>query len=443
VFHTRQRWLPNAFRTSLSKELISAAEIRVIVTIDFVTLSRDHILSVAFNNASDRSPMDWKRQSLLAAVAVCLGGWQNLAGQGAPGDKQPIAEDVFKNVQVLKGIPVSEFMATMGFFAASLGLNCVYCHVPESLQDWKKFADDVPRKRVARTMIQMVNAINKSNFGGRRAITCYSCHHGSQRPKDIPSLALQYGTPEEDPNEVEIPSPPVSGPSADEILGNFVKAVGGAERLAAVSILIGKGTYEGYDSYHEKVPFELYAKAPASIATVIHTQNGDSITVFNGSEGWIASVSNPVPLLPLVPGAELDGARLDAQLFFPAQIAQALSQWRSGFPVTSIGDSDVQVIEGMGTGRTRVKLFFDQKTGLLVRQLRYSRTAVGTNPIQIDYADYREVNGVKRPYRWTVTWTNGQSVYQVNELQSNVEIDKGRFEKPAPAVLLPAKAVVR
>ncbi len=386
--------------------------------------------------------MDWKRQPLLV-VAACFGGWRSLAGQGAPVDKQPIAEDVFKNVQVLKGIPVSEFMATMGFFSASLGLNCVYCHVPESLQDWKKFADDVPRKRVARTMIEMVNAINKSNFGGRRAITCYSCHHGNQSPKDIPSLALQYGTPEEDPNEIEIPSPPVSGPSANEILGNFVRALGGSEHLAATSILIGKGTYEGYDSYHEKVPFELYAKAPASIATVIHTQNGDSTTIFNGSEGWIASVSNPVPLLPLAPGAELDGARLDAQLFFPSQIAQAPWQWRSGFPVTSIGDSDVQVIEGMGDGRTRVKLFFDLKTGLLARQLRYSRTAVGTNPIQIDYADYRDVHGVKRPYRWTVTWTNGQSVYQVNELQSNVEIDKEKFERPAPAVLLPAKAVAR
>jgi len=386
--------------------------------------------------------MDWKRQPLLV-VAACFGGWQNLTGQGVPGDKQPIAEDVFKNVQVLKGIPVSEFMATMGFFSASVGLNCVYCHVPESLQDWKKFADDVPRKRVARTMIEMVNAINRNNFGGRRAITCYSCHHGNQSPKGIPSLALQYGTPEEDPNEIEIPSPPVSGPSANEILGNFVRALGGSERLAAISILIGKGTYEGYDSYHEKVPFELYAKAPASIATVIHTQNGDSTTIFNGSEGWIASVSNPVPLLPLAPGAELDGARLDAQVFFPSQIAQAPWQWRSGFPVTSIGDSDVQVIEGMGAGRTRMKLFFYLKTGLLARQLRYSRTAVGTNPIQIDYADYRDVNGVKRPYRWTVTWTNGQSVYQMNELQSNVEIDKGKFEKPAPAVLLPPKAVAR
>jgi hypothetical protein len=383
----------------------------------------------------------WNQRSELGllAAAFIAGGCVPAAAQTAP-ERQPVAEDVFQNVQVLKGIPVSEFMATMGFFSASVGLNCVYCHVPESLQDWKKFADDVPRKRIARTMIQMVNTINKSNFGGRRAVTCYSCHHGTEHPKQIPSLALQYGTPEEDPNEIEIPSPPVSGPTTDAILDNFVKAAGGAD-LAAVSRVVAKGTYEGYDSYHEKVPFELYAKAPANLATVIHTQNGDSTTVFNGSEGWVASVNNPFPLLPLAPGAELDSARFDAQLFFPAGIKNALTQWRAGFPITSIGDSDVQVIEGMGAGRTRVKLFFDQKTGLLTRQLRYSITAVGTNPIQIDYADYRDVNGVKRPFRWIVTWTNGQSTYQVNEYQSDIEIDNGKFAKPSPAKLAPAKAV--
>jgi hypothetical protein len=191
------------------------------------------------------------------------------------------------------------------------------------------------------------------------------------------------------------------------------------------------------------VPFELYAKAPAQMTTLLHTQNGNSTTVFNGSGGWVASPSNPVPLLPLAPGAELDGARLDAQLLFPVQIKQALSAWRFGFPITTIGDSDVQVIDGMGAGKTRVKLFFDEKTGLLLRQLRYSNTTVGTNPIQIDYADYREVSGVKRPFRWIVTWTNGQSIYQVNEFQSDVAIDVGQFRKPAPAVLTPAKAVAR
>jgi hypothetical protein len=387
--------------------------------------------------------MNRENVSVLVAAVTIAGGWTTLAGQRSASDKQPLAEEVFTNVQVLKGIPVSEFMATMGFFSASVGLNCVYCHVAESLQDWKKFAEDVPRKRMARTMIQMVNSINKTNFGGRHVITCYSCHHGNERPKDVPSLAVQYGTPEEDPNEIEIPPQAVSGPSADQILDKFVSALGGSQRLAALTSLIAKGTYEGYDSYHEKVAFELYAEAPAQMMTVIHAQNGDNTTVFTGSGGWAASTNNPVPLLPLAPGADLDGARLDAQLLFPAQIKQVLNPWRSGFPITTIGDSDVQVIEGRGAGKTRVKLFFDEKTGLLARQLRYSSTAVGTNPIQIDYADYRDLDGVKRPFRWTVTWTNGQSTYQVNEFQSGVAIDPGKFVKPAPAVLAPAKAVAR
>src|SRR5712691_8767095 len=155
-----------------------------------------------------------------------------LAGQPAPQEKVQMVEDVFKNVQVLKGIPVNQFMDTMGFFAAALGLNCTGCHVAESLQNWDKFADDVPRKRMARVMIQMVNNINKANFGGRRAITCYSCHRGGQVPEVIPSLAEQYTIPPEDANKIEIVPDGPKDPSADQILDKFIQALGGAQRLA-------------------------------------------------------------------------------------------------------------------------------------------------------------------------------------------------------------------
>ena len=382
--------------------------------------------------------VDGQRLKWIALLlsALSAGAW----AQTVVADKQPLAETVFKNIQALKGTPVSEFMNTMGFFSAALGLNCVYCHTAESLSEWDKFAEDVPRKRIARTMIQMVNSINKSSFGGRQVITCYTCHHGNPKPRDIPSLAIQYGVPEEDPNEIEVPSQAIKGPSTDQILARFVTAIGGAQRLGARTDLMMRGTYEGYETYHEKVAFELYAKAPAQLTTVIHTQNGDSVSVFDGRSGWVAAPNNPVALLPLAPGSELDGARLDAELLFPGQIKQSLDQWRAGFPVTSIGDADVQVIEGVGAGRTRVKLFFDQKTGLLIRQVRYSATAVGTNPIQIDYADYRDVDGVKTPFRWSVTWTNGQSTYEVTEVQPNTPIDSSKFGKPAPAVVAPSKA---
>ena len=359
---------------------------------------------------------------------------------GQAPEKPLLAEQVFKNVQVLKGIPVNEFMGTMGFFSAALGLNCVHCHTSESLGDWAKFADDVPRKRMARTMVTMVNNINRSNFGGRPVVTCYTCHRGGQRPKVIPSLAEQYGTPLEDPNEIEIAAQPPAGPTAEQILEKYFQAVGSPDRIAALVSLTGKGTYEGYETYHAPVPVELFAKAPAQFTTIVHTQNGDSTTTLNGGAGWMASPDKPVPLLTMLPGAELDGARLDAELLFPSRIKQALTQWRVGFPVTAIDDRDVQVVQGRGFGGTRVKLYFDVESGLLVRQVRYVQTVVGVNPLQIDYADYRAVAGVKLPYQWTVTWTNGQSIVKVAEWSPNTPVDAARFAKPAPAVLKPAQA---
>jgi len=356
-------------------------------------------------------------------------------GQPAPAEKPLLAEQVFKNVKVLKGIPVGEFMDTMGFFSASLGLNCVFCHVSESLENWDKFAEDVPRKNIARQMILMVNDINKREFGGRRALTCYSCHRGAEHPKLIPSLADQYNLPQEDPNEVEIVQDAPPGPSAGEILDKYIQAIGGRERLAAMTSFIGKGTYEGYDSYHEKVPMELYAKAPGQRTIIVHAQNGDTTTTFDGREGWVAAYDKPVRLLPLLPGAELDGAKFDADLSFPAGIQQALSQWKTGFPVSTIDDKEVRIVQGTASGGSRIKLYFDSKTGLLLRQVRYTNTIVGTIPQQIDYSDYRDVNGAKMPFHWVVTWTDGQSTFELKDVQPNVSIDAARLAKPAEAVV--------
>ncbi len=371
-----------------------------------------------------------------AIIIVCLLGVAVNAQTPAPVQDKPLmAEQVFKNVQVLKGIPVNEFMDTMGFFAASLGLNCVFCHTFDSLENWDHFADDVPRKKIARSMIAMVNNLNKNNFGGRRVVTCYTCHHGNERPKVIPSLAEQYGVAPEDPNEVEVVAGLPPGPSADQILDKYIQAIGGAQKVAALKSFVGKGTFEGYDTNHLKVPMEVYAKAPGQFAQIMHIQIGDSTTVFDGREGWIASVDRPVRLLPDLPGYEQDAAKLDAELAIPVRIKQTLTQWKTGFPMTTIDDKDVQTVEGKGAGGTRFKLYFDAESGLLVRVVRYEPTAVGTLPIQVDYSDYRDVSGVKIAFKWVVTWTNGQSHNELSEAQANVAIDASRFAKPAPAVL--------
>src|SRR5215470_7381404 len=390
------------------------------------------VFFIAIGTAIAR-PQATRQQTVQEAQALA----QKTAQQTA--QRPLMAEEVFKNVQILKGIPVNQFMDTMGFFAASLGLNCVYCHVSESLENWDRFADDVPRKRMARSMILMVNDINKTRFGGRRALTCYSCHRGAETPRVIPSLADQYGVPPEDPNLVEIVPDAPKDLTAEQILDKYIQAVGGAQKLSAVTSFVGKGTYEGYDTYHAKVPFEVYAKAPGQLTTIAHTQNGDTTTTFDGREGWIASVEKPVRLLPLLPGAELDGAKIDAALWFPAGIKQALTDWRAGFPITAIDDKEVTIIQGTAAGRSRIKLFFDNESGLLVRQLRYSDTPVGTVPIQIDYSNYREIAGVQLPFHLVVTWTNGQTIVELSDVQPNAVIAAERFGKPSPAVVTPVK----
>jgi photosynthetic reaction center cytochrome c subunit len=301
----------------------------------------------------------------IETAVLFLLGMAAASGQNAPAEKTLMAEDVFKNVQVLKGIPVNEFMETMGFFAASLSYNCTDCHVQESLASWAKYAEDTPAKRRARAMILMVNAFNKTNFGGRRVLTCYSCHRGLGTPKVIPSLAEQYGTPVDDPNEVEIIDQDGKGLTADQILERYIQAAGGVENAARLTSFTAKGTYTGYDTDTALVPAEVFAKAPAQRTMIVHGPLGDGTTTYNGRSGWIAGPDKPVPVLTLPPGADLDALKLDANLSFPSGIKQALTQWRVGFPTATIDGRDMDVVQGTTAGKSRVKLFFEKESGLL------------------------------------------------------------------------------
>src|SRR5436853_5140575 len=110
---------------------------------------------------------------VMGSVVVFLLCVAFASGQAGQQPKPQVAETVFKNVQVLKGIPVDEFMDTMGMFSAALALNCIDCHVAESAGTWEKFGDETPLKQKARQMLLMVNAINKDQFKGVRAVSCY------------------------------------------------------------------------------------------------------------------------------------------------------------------------------------------------------------------------------------------------------------------------------
>jgi hypothetical protein len=105
---------------------------------------------------------------------------------------------------------------------------------------------------------------------------------------------------------------------------------------------------------------------------------------------------------------------------------------RVGYPFT-LGDRDVVVLQGRARpGGPLVKLFFDPDSGLLLRQLRYVTTPIGRVPTQIDYSDYRPVNGVRIPFKWTATWTNFRETFQLTQVQANAAVPDTRFAKPAP-----------
>jgi photosynthetic reaction center cytochrome c subunit len=394
----------------------------------------------------------WSGRALASAkvVVVLLAGAGMAVAQPASPDKPLLAEQVFKNIQALKGISVDDFLQTMGLMTAALQFDCADCHVGAgtNLVNW---AIDTPRKVMARRMVNMVATINKTNFGGRQMVTCWTCHRNRDKPLVTPTMDIMYGMPTLDPDDVIQQAEGL--PSADAILNKYIQASGGAERLASLTSFDAKGTSVGFGGFGGGGDVEIVAKFPDKRATIIlfkeATGRGDQIRAYDGSTGWVRTPLNVVGEFQLG-GGDLDGARFDAQLSFPGQIKQILTNLKSG-PPTSITDlpapssqssleqnaasaqeHSVDVVQGTGPRGTLVTLYFDKQTGLLLRELRYGNSPIGRVPTQIDFADYRDVNGIKLPFRITYAWLDGRDSIVLREIKTNVPVDEAKFGKPAP-----------
>jgi photosynthetic reaction center cytochrome c subunit len=357
------------------------------------------------------------------------------------------SDEAFKNVQVLKGIPVDDFVGTMGVMSAALGFDCSECHANAGTDkvDW---AADTPRKVTARKMVTMVATINRSNFAGVQDVTCWTCHRGRDRPATTPTLETIYGQGPIDLDDVFGQAP--GQPTADQVIDKYIQAIGGAQRLAGLTSYVAKGTSVGFGGFGGGGQVQIYAKSPAQRTVIIEFKDapgrGDSIRSYDGKSGWIKT-----PLTVLgeyeASGGELDGARLDAELQFPGQIKQVLSNLRVGLPATisdlpgpssqtgdqvaEIKDRPVVAVQGTTPGGTVATLYFDRTSNLLLRLVRYSKSPIGRIPTQIDYSDYRDVGGIKMPFRVTFAWLDGRDAIQLSEVQTNVAIDAGRFGRPA------------
>jgi hypothetical protein len=342
----------------------------------------------------------------------------------------------FKNVttSTLKELTVDDFIASMGVISAALGYDCADCH-PGAGTDARDFAiDTIPQKKTARKMIEMVAAINQTNFSGIQQVTCWTCHRQQERPATSIALDHLYESPNvEDP---DIAFAGVGKQTADQILDKYIQAAGGAQRLAGLTSFIATGTSGGYGGFGGEGEFTLYAKSPNQRTTTIsfkdHPERGDSIWTVNGTKGWVKTPRGFLPQYELT-GVELAGERLEAMLAFPGQIKTVLTGWRTGLD-RAIGDKDYNIVQGNGPkGPYRdelATLFFDKTSGLLRRLVRYGPSPVGRVPVQIDYTDYRDVNGIKFPYEIKFSWLDGKYTANIKDIKVNVPIDAAKFAEP-------------
>jgi hypothetical protein len=361
--------------------------------------------------------------SSCVAGAVLGSGAGTLRAQSAQpstGTATPrTTEQVYKNIQVLKGFPSDQLVPAMQFVAASLGVQCDFCHLENAFEK-----DDKETKHTARKMMGMMFAINKDNFDGQQKVTCYACHRGAHKPVITPIVSEEEGKlvaeekmPHDEPNAASLPS-------ADQILGRYLQAVGGVDAAAGVSTRIQKGTLTVGS---EHFPIEVVAKAPDKRVTTVHFPGGDSVTGVNGDEGWL---STPGRAVHDMSPSEVDAARMDAELFFPASLKRLFKEFRVE-PPEQIGSREACVLAGTRDNLPPVQLYFDQQSGLLVRVLRFVETPLGRNPTQIDYGDYRDQGGVRTPFRWTIARPNGRFTVEIEQMQQNVPVKDDRFAKPA------------
>lgn len=337
---------------------------------------------------------------------------------------EQLAEQRYKNIQILKGMPESQFIPAMQFISSSLGVNCAHCHVNNNGK-WEFEKDDKPTKQTARRMIQMVFDINKGNrdvFGGA-SVTCFTCHRGSTDPVNTPRLPIPAaaegaatGAPKAEAEAL---------PTAAQVVDKYLQAIGGRAAAERMKTRVMKGSIIGTDG--KPIPFEVHLQGPDKVLTIITSPQGPVTQALNGAAGWMKTAKEQRELRP----NEVSRFRSVAQTFDAVQVKEAAPNMK----VTGrdkIGDREAYVITWPVDERRTQRLYFDTQTGLLLRVVTYMNTVLGRIPSQVDFEDYRDVEGVKLPFtlRQTSVDSRSDTTRKFDEVKANVPANDTQFNPP-------------
>ena len=336
-----------------------------------------------------------------------------------PGAEQKTAEQVYKNIQVLNGLPASELDGVMNFMSAAMGVGCTHCHTNPWDSDLKS------AKLGARKMIVMTRNLNKESFSGNPAITCYTCHRGKPNSVPLPPADLVSSQPA----EADVtPAKPPALPTSDEIIGRYARAIGGEPALAKMKtrVLRGFETFSNRMTPPMTMPIEIYQTSENKLLLIRSVSGESSSQGFDGARGWIRDSGG----VRDIDAKDLVAMRRSADFFRYLKIKETYPQMRV-LAKEKVGTREAYVVGATSRDDSLERLYFDATSGLLIRRQVTFKTAFGGIPEVTDFDDYREVGRVKLPF--TISWSRPPfgSIQKFTEIRLNVSIDESRFKPPA------------
>jgi photosynthetic reaction center cytochrome c subunit len=273
--------------------------------------------------------------------------------------------------------------------------------------------------------MQMMFDLNANQFHAERAVTCYTCPRGSTKPVSIPMVDSKAPYV----SEARLTANPTPEgrtdlPSAGDVIDKYIQAVGGAAAVQNVSSRVESGTVSF--GVGPALPIEIFSKSPSRQAMIVHLPAGDSSTVFDSQSGWSKSPAGPVRGMPQ---ADIEGAKLDADLQFPINLKKTFPELKV-IGTEKISEHDAILLFATNSSGPPLELYFDRQTGLLLRQFRFGSSPLGLNPTQIDYGDYKTVDGVPVPLHLVITRPNRTLNIHLLQVTQNVPVDDAKFARP-------------
>ena len=226
------------------------------------------------------------------------------------------------------------------------------------------------------------------------------------------------------PRSSAAPTTDAELPTVDAILDKYVAAIGGREAQRKITTRVTRGRVDVPGvSFGGKV--EVYAKAPNKSLTVMNVEPmGLFKHGFDGRTSWNLS-DNGLNVSSVIDREAI----LDADFYRDIRLKELYTRLKVTGKVKE-GFRHVYVVEATPRGGTAENFYFDVDTGLLVRRDLTRPGAKGPVRAEVYFSDWRELDGVKIPFKMTHAMPTVKLVTTIEEVKHNVPVDDALFRRP-------------